>query len=173
MSGHRDGAVVWLTGVPAAGKSTLAARLDARLREAHVPAGVLDSDDLREVLVPRPGHEPEARDGFYQTLAGLAALLARRGLVVVVAATAHRRAWRDRARALAPRYLEVYVATPLAECRARDPKGLYGSPAVLAQLPGGGVAYEPPLHPDVVAPHGDDPQVVDAVLARLEIGGVG
>ena len=73
MSGHRDGAVVWLTGLPAAGKSTLAARLDARLREAHVPAVVLDSDDLREVLVPRPGHEPEARDGFYQTLAGLAA----------------------------------------------------------------------------------------------------
>ena len=65
------------------------------------------------------------------------------------------------------------LATPLAECRARDPKGLYGSPAVLAQLPGGGVAYEPPLHPDVVAPHGDDPQVVDAVLARLEIGGLG
>jgi adenylylsulfate kinase len=169
VSDRPRGAVVWLTGLPAAGKSTLAARLDGRLRAASVPAVVLDSDELREVLVPRPGHAPEARDAFYRTLAGLAALLARRGLVVVVAATAHRRVWRDHARALAPRYLEVHVATPVAECRARDPKGLYGSPAVLAQLPGGGVAYEAPLHPDVVAQHGDDPHAVDAVLARLAI----
>ncbi len=167
------GAVVWITGLPAAGKSTLANRLEARLREARVATVVLDSDDVREVLIPRPGHDPEARDGFYRTLAGLAALLARRGVVVVVAATAHRRVWRDHARALAPRYVEVYVATPVDECRARDPKGLYHTPAVLAQLPGGGVAYEPPLHPDAIAPHGDDPRVVDAVLARLEIGGTG
>lgn len=167
----RAGAVVWLTGLPAAGKSTLAARLDARLREARVPAVVLDSDEVREVLVPRPGHEPDARDAFYRSLAGLAALMARRGLIVVVAATAHRRIWRDHARAIAPRYVEVHVATPVEDCRARDPKGLYHDPAVLALLPGGGVAYEPPLHPDVIAPHGDDPRVVDAVLALLEVGG--
>ncbi len=52
------GAVVWLTGLPASGKSTLATRLEARLREARVPAVVLDGDEVREVLVPSPGHDP-------------------------------------------------------------------------------------------------------------------
>jgi adenylylsulfate kinase len=165
------GAVVWLTGLPASGKSTLANRLDARLREARVPAVVLDGDEVREVLVPRPGHDDDGRDRYYRTLAGLAALLSRRGLVAIVAATAHRRVWRDLARARAPRFVEVHVATPLDECRRRDPKGLYAHADRLAALPGAGVPYEPPEHPDVVAPAGDDARAADAVLALLGVGG--
>lgn len=166
------GAVVWLTGLPASGKSTLATRLEARLREARVPAVVLDGDEVREVLVPPPGHDPAGRDACYRTLAGLAALLARRGQVAIVAATAHQRAWRELARARAPRFVEVHVATPVDECRRRDPKGLYATAAIAAALPGAGVAYEPPLCPDVIAPHGDDPRAADAVLALLGVGGL-
>jgi adenylylsulfate kinase len=164
------GAVVWLTGLPASGKSTLAARLDARLRELRVAAVVLDGDEMREAIVPRPGHEPAERDAYYRTIAGLAVLLARRGLVVLVAATAHQRAWRDVARERAPRFVEVHVATPLDECRRRDPRGLYARSTWLPELPGVNVAYEAPEHPDVVARHGDDPGTVDAVLAALGIG---
>lgn len=164
------GAVVWLTGLPASGKSTLAERIAAHLREVRVPSVVLDGDDVRDVLVPHPGHDEADRDAFYQTLGGLAALLARRGLVVVVAATAHRRAWRDHARHRAPRFVEVHVATPLDECRRRDPKGLYARAASLPDLPGVGVAYEAPLHPDVVAARGDDAASASAVLALLGIG---
>jgi adenylylsulfate kinase len=166
------GAVVWLTGLPASGKSTLAERIAAALREARVAAVVLDGDEVREVIEPRPGHEPAARDAFYRTLAGLAALLARRGLVVLVAATAHRRAWRAHARELAPRFVEVHVATPLDECRRRDPRGLYARSASLPELPGVNVAYEPPEHAELVAPHGDDPRAADAVLALLGVGGI-
>ncbi len=167
-----DGAVVWFTGLPASGKTTLAERLAGQLRAARVPAVVLDGDEVRDVLVPRPGHDLDGRDAFYRTLAGLASLLAHRGLIAIVAATAHRRGWRDAARARAPRFVEVYVATDVDECRRRDPKGLYGRDETLAALPGQGVVYEVPEHPDLIAPHGDDPRIVDAVLALLRVGGV-
>ena len=167
-----DGAVVWLTGLPGSGKSTLAARIAVALREARVPAVVLDGDEVREALVPRPAYDDAGRDGFYRSLGQLAVLLARQGLVVVVPATAHRRVWRDQTRRRAPRFVEVHVDTPLAECRRRDPKGLYARAAALPDLPGAAAPYEAPLEPEVVAPGGGDGRTVSAVLALLGIGGV-
>lgn len=163
------GVVVWLTGLPASGKSTLAARIAARLRGERRAVVVLDGDEVRDALVPRPGHDEVARDGFYRSLAGLAALLARQELVVLVPATAHRRAWRALARALAPRFIEVHVATPLDECRRRDPKGLFARAAALPELPGVGVEYEAPEPADVVAAGGGDGRTVDTVLALIGI----
>jgi adenylylsulfate kinase len=167
-----SGAVVWITGLPASGKSTLAGKLATRLREAKRAVLILDSDEVRAALVPSPGYDEAGRDGFYATLAGLAALVARQGLIAIVPATGHRRTWRERARALAPRFLEVHVATPLVECRRRDPKGLYARAAELPDLPGADIPYEPPLAPDVVAAEGGNASTVDAILALLEIGGI-
>jgi adenylylsulfate kinase len=144
-----SGVVVWLTGLPRSGKSTMAQALADELRAAGRATALLDGDEVRATLVPRPGYDPTGRDDFYATLGGLAALLARQGLVVLVAATAHRRAHRDAARARSPRFLEVHVATPIELCRGRDPAGLYRSAARDA-LPGVGAAYEPPLAPEVV-----------------------
>jgi len=164
------GAVVWLTGPPASGKSTLARRLAERLRALGREPLVLDGDEARAALVPRPGYDDAGRDGFYRTLGGLAVLAAAQGLIVIVAATAHRRVWRDLVRDRAPRFVEVHVATPIDECRRRDPKGLYARTDAGAALPGRGVPYEPPTAPEVVAPRGDDPAVVDAILAQLGCG---
>lgn len=163
------GAVVWVTGLPSAGKSTLARRVQAGLAARGRPAALLDGDEVRRCLVPGPGHLPAERDAFYETLARLAALLARQGLVSLVAATAHRQAHRDRARELAPRFVEVFVRTPAAECERRDAKGLY---ALFRQgkaplLPGPGVPYEEPRAAEVVADGGQDDRAVEAVLARL------
>lgn len=163
------GAVVWLTGLPASGKSTLAARIAARLREARRPTLVLDSDDVRGALVPAHGYDEAGRDAFYRSLVNLACVAARQHLIVVVAATAHRRIWRALAREHAPRFIEVHVATPLDECRRRDPRGLYARGE--AAVPGVGVAYEPPLAPELVAPSGDDAVTADRVLALLGIAG--
>ena len=159
------GAVVWLTGLPSSGKSTLALRMLGRLREVARPAAVLDGDEVRDALVPRPGYTLGERDAFYTTLGRLAALLARQGLVVIVAATAHRREWRDRARALAPRFLEVHLDAPAAECRRRDAKGLYAR--AVAGLPGAGVEYEAPETPDVAAFGGEDVSALQRILERL------
>jgi adenylylsulfate kinase len=164
-----SGAVVWITGLPASGKSMLAARLLARLRELGRCVAVLDGDDVRAALDPAPGYDPAARDAFYRTLARLAATLARQGHVVLVPATAPRRSQRAAARAAAPRFLEVHVATSLAECERRDPKGLYrrARRGEAPDLPGLGAAYEPPLAADVVASGGEDEQAVAATLALL------
>lgn len=152
-----NGTVVWFTGLPASGKSTLAERV--RERTGGI---LLESDALREVL---EADRYEERDAFYRRLGALAALLARQGHIVLVAATAPRAEHRDHARALAPHFVEVYVATPLAECERRDPKQLYARARAGAAplLPGVGVPYEPPRAPEVTATGGLDEQAVIAV----------
>lgn len=167
-----SGAVVWLTGLPSSGKSTFAGRLVARLRAVGRPAVVLDGDEVRDALVPRPGYTPEERDSFYATLARLAALLARQELVVLVAATGHRRTYRDQARALTPRFLEVFLDVPAEECRRRDRKGLYAQAAggTVPNLPGAGAEFEPPKAPEVVARGGEDAGALDQILSRLDAG---
>jgi adenylylsulfate kinase len=164
-----SGAVVWISGLPSSGKSTLARRIQARLRAADVAAAVLDGDQVRAALDPRPGYDPESRSRFYGTLARLAALLARQGLVAIVAATTHRSAFRERARALAPRFVEVFVDVPIEACAARDTKGLYAAArrGSVTELPGVGSGFERPVSPDVVAAGGEDlaaPEAVERIL---------
>jgi len=163
------GAVVWVTGLPSSGKSTLARALADRLRARGETAAVLDGDELRAALHPAPGFGPEERAAFYATLGDLAALLAGQGLVAIVAATGHRRTFRDRARAAARRFLEVFVDVPAATCAARDAKGLWAAAraGTAPELPGHGVPYEPPLAPEVVAAGGEDPAAVERILALL------
>lgn len=165
----RPGPVAWLTGLPASGKTTLARRVVARLRAAGVAALLLDSDEVREALGRPAGRGSAERADFYLALARLAALAARQGLTVVVAATAHRRLHRARARARCPRFLEVHVATPAAECARRDPKGLWAAARAgrARGLPGAGAAYEPPLRPEVTATGGMDRRALRAIAARL------
>jgi adenylylsulfate kinase len=157
------GVVVWITGLPASGKSTLAARIRERLvsRRSCV---VLDGDEIREALGAH-AYGTADRDELYSALSRLAAIIARQELVVLVAATAPRRAHRELARSLAPRFVEVYVETPLAECERRDPKGLYARARAgdAPMLPGVGASYEAPESPEVIARDGRDDKAVDAV----------
>ena len=163
------GVVVWFTGLPSSGKSTLARSVAAELAAGGLRPCILDGDEVRAALVPTPGYEPGARDDFYTTLGNLAALLADQGHVALVAATAHRAAHRERARSAAPQFLEVHVATDLDECERRDAKRLYARArrGELTAVPGVGEPYEVPEAPDVVAPHGDDPAAVTAVVAAV------
>lgn len=159
------GTVVWFTGLPASGKSTLAARVRDAL---DTPSILLDSDELR-VALGMFGYSDDERAAFYRAVAGFAALLARQGHLVLVAATAPRRSQRDHARTLAPRFIEVWLRVDPATCAERDIKGLYAKArrGEAPTLPGLGELYEPPLVPDVIADGGEDTSAVAAIIARL------
>ncbi len=163
------GAVAWVTGLPSSGKSTFAGRLRDRLVALGRGAVLLDGDAVRAALVPPPGYDPAARAAFYETLGNLALALADQGLVAIVAATGHRRAFRDRLRGRAPRFVEVLVDVPAEVCAARDPKGLWtrARAGTAPELPGAALSYEPPLAPEVVATGGEDAGAVEAAAALL------
>jgi adenylylsulfate kinase len=154
---------VWITGLPASGKSTVTAALKAQLSERGVQAAVLESDVLRQVLAgDRPYSDPyssEGRDAFYRQMVALGLVLLEQGVPVIFDATANRRAYRDRARQGFTRFLEVYVDVPLEVCMARDPKGIYRSAATgeAGNVPGLQEPYEPPESPELVV-HGDNPE---------------
>ena len=147
----KQGFAVWITGLPASGKSTMATSLAAALRARGIDVEVLESDALRQVFTPHPSYDEKERDEFYGQIAHLGALLSRHGIAVIFDATANLRVYRDRARREIPRFLEVYVDTPLEVCMSRDPKGIYREGRA---VPGLQAAYEPPLDPDLVI-HGD------------------
>jgi bifunctional enzyme CysN/CysC len=168
-----DGTVVWLTGLPGAGKSTLATRIQERLGGRSSGAVVLDGDEVRAALGLPAGRGPSERDAFYAALAALASLLARQGLTVIVAATANRAVHRERARSLAPSFVEVHVATPAAECERRDSKGLYAAARAgrATGVPGVDAPYETPSRPDVVASGGEDVTAVERAVELVAVRG--
>lgn len=163
---------VWLTGLPACGKSAIARELLRLLHERGVDAAVLESDVLRTQLTPYPRYDEGERDRFYAALAHLGAFLARHGTPVVFDATANRRRYRGEARRQIARFAEVFVDTPLEVCAARDPKGLYRAAREgrSATLPGAQAAYEPPERPELVirGDAGTPEEGARAVIGLLE-----
>ncbi|HEX3775248.1 MAG TPA: adenylyl-sulfate kinase [Polyangiaceae bacterium] len=166
-----SGMVVWFTGLPSSGKSQLAQRVLSELNAATRPCCLLDGDRVRELLRPKPGYSPAERDNFYATLALLAAELANQGLIVLVAATALRRAYRERARAAAPRFVEVWLNASTEECRSRDAKRLYASFArgQVSNLPGADAEYEVPETPEVSAFGAKDDAAVSKILEHIGV----
>ena len=163
---------VWVTGLPASGKSTLAGFLKVQLAGRGIDVAVLESDVLRQIFTPHSRYDEEERDCFYQQIAYVGALLTQHGVPVIFDATANRRIYRDRARRQIPRFVEVYVACPLELCMSRDPKGIYrkAREAGASTVPGLNASYEPPQYPDVLI-HGDrEPLELAAqrVIAKLQ-----
>lgn len=148
----KPGFVLWFVGRPAAGKSTLAYLLHERLTHEGIASCVLDSDELRTFLTPQPTYSDQERDWFYAALVGLAGVLSRNGVHVLIAATGQRQVYRAAAYAQLPHFAEIYVHCSLVTCQERDPKGLYAraEAGVLAHLPGAGALFEPPLAPALI-----------------------
>jgi adenylylsulfate kinase len=169
-----EGFALWMTGLPASGKSTLARAVAERLRERGLEVQILDSDSLRAVLTPEPSYTREERDWFYRVMVYLGTLLANHGINVIFAATAHRRRYRDRARKAFSRFAEVHLACPLEVCMARDEKGIYEKArrGEADTVPGLQVPYEAPAHPEVVVyPAESSPrEAAEDVLRQLKEG---
>ena len=166
-----QGFAVWLTGLPASGKSSITRELVKQLQARGVTAVVLESDAMRKILTPEPSYSEEERDRFYRALASIGEVITRSGTNVIFDATANRREYRDRARRLINKFIEVYVACPLEVCAKRDPKGLYAQAALkkTTTMPGLQAAYEPPLKPDLTLDGQAPPETgVVLVLDKLK-----
>jgi len=172
LMGH-DGKVVWLTGLPGSGKSTIADEAVRRLHALGVHTFVLDGDNVRTGLNKDLGFTAEDRAENVRRVAEVAKLMREAGLVVFVALVSPYRSDREAAAALFEdgQYLEVYVDTPVEVCAERDPKGLYAKAAAgdLPNMTGVGQGYEVPEDPDLVL-HGTgdlDTEVTRMVEAIL------
>ncbi|MFB7493511.1 adenylyl-sulfate kinase [Streptomyces sp. NPDC056161] len=150
-----SGATVWLTGLPSAGKTTIAHELAGRLRASGHLVEVLDGDEIREFISAGLGFSRADRHTNVQRIGFLAELLARNGvkaLVPVIAPYADSRAAvRERHEENGTSYVEVHVATPVEVCSVRDVKGLYARQAAgeLTGLTGVDDPYEEPEKPDL------------------------
>jgi bifunctional enzyme CysN/CysC len=144
---RHNGAVVWLTGLPASGKSTLARALERRLFGNGGSPVLLDGDTLRAGLNSDLGFSAADRTENIRRLAEVATHLARNGHIAIVAAVSPSREDREAARRIADTaFREIYVATPAEVCESRDPKGHYAK-ARAGSLPaftGTGNDYQPP-----------------------------
>jgi adenylylsulfate kinase len=145
------GVAIWITGLPASGKSTIVAALKPQLESLGHSVEVLESDEVRRALTATPTYSQMERDLFYRALALMGAKLVAHGVTVIFDATASRREYRDFARSLIPRFLEVAVECPLETCMQRDYKGTYkrGQRGESSTVPGLQSPYEPPLNPDL------------------------
>ncbi len=168
------GATVWLTGLPAAGKSTIGAALEQRLVAAGRFAYLLDGDNLRHGICADLGFSADDRARNILRAGEMARLFADAGAVAIVALVSPLAAARDEVRALHAdrglRFIEVFVNTPIAVCARRDPKALYARARAgeIHGFTGVDDPYEPPSHPELVLnPEVDVRAAVDAMLALL------
>ena len=148
-----DGLTVWFTGLPSAGKTTLAGGLADLLAGKGLSVELLDGDELRTNLTRDLGFSRSDRGENVRRVGYVANLLSRNGIVAICALISPYREDRDAVRALHEgRFFEIHVATPLSVCAARDVKGLYARQQAgsLKGLSGVDDPYEPPAQPELV-----------------------
>nr|WP_307815512.1 adenylyl-sulfate kinase [Streptomyces sp. 7-21] len=175
MSDTGKGATIWLTGLPSAGKTTIARALAKKLESEGQRVEVLDGDELRTFLTAGLGFSREDRHTNVQRIGYVAELLASHGVKVLVPVIApyaeSREAVRKRHQEAGTGYLEVHVATPVEVCAQRDVKGLYAKQAAgeLSGLTGVDDPYEVPVDPDLrIAAHQQTiEESADALYALL------
>ncbi len=171
-SGHR-GAVIWLTGLSGAGKSTIAQALERELFHRAMHTYVLDGDNIRHGLNSNLGFSPEDREENIRRVSEVAKLMADAGAVVITAFISPYRMDRRRAREIAlegnAEFIEVFVEAPLEVCETRDPKSLYKKARAgeIRDFTGIGAPYEAPEDPEIVV-HTDEQTVDESVATILE-----
>jgi adenylyl-sulfate kinase len=173
--GSEKGVLLWFTGIPASGKSTIGGEVEGRLRALGQNVENLDADEVRASISPDLKYTEADRDLNTKRLAYIGRLLTRNGTHTIVAAVSSRRSHRDRAREWTDRFFECHVKTSVEECRRRDPKGLYARAdrGEVNDIAGVHMPYEEPESPELVV-ETDGKSVsecVDMVMAELESRG--
>jgi len=151
-SSSTQGFVIWLTGLPGSGKTTTAKRLERELRARGYRVETLDGDEVRKSLSPDLGFSRTDRETHGRRVAYVSYLLARNGIITIVALISLFHSVRDFARKLIGSFVEVWVKCSVETRRVRDPKGLYKGAIAgkVSNLTGLQDPYEPPLNPEVI-----------------------
>jgi adenylylsulfate kinase len=146
-----QGTVIWLTGLPSSGKTTLADAVADSMKRYGMPVEVLDGDEIRRSLSADLSFSSEDRQEHARRVILLSKLLSRNGINVVVPLISPYRKTRELARREVGRFIEVYVKCPLEECIRRDVKGLYAKALCgeITEFTGISDPYEPPETPEV------------------------
>ena len=151
LHGHR-GVTIWLTGLSASGKSTVANAVSAALHERKVSTFVLDGDNIRHGLNRDLGFSPEDREENIRRIGEVARLFTAAGIVNMTAFISPYRSDREIARNLQPEtFIEVYCNTPIEVCEQRDPKGIYKKARAgeIKEFTGIAAPYEAPNNPEI------------------------
>ena len=170
----QQGATVWFTGLPGAGKTTVATAVEARLIDAGRNAYRLDGDNLRHGVCSDLGFSKDDRETNVGRVGEMAKLFADSGTVALVALVSPYAQCREKVREQHENeglvFIEVYVNTPKQECVRRDPKGLYAraQSGELQGMTGVDDPYERPRAPEVeLTPELDVEAAADVVLNAL------
>lgn len=172
---RQRGFVLWMTGLPASGKSTIGQEVKRRLESDYGRyVELLDGDEVRKGLSSDLGLSREDREEHARRVSYLAKVLARNGVISIVALISPYRSSRQRAKELVGErdFVEVYVKASLATCEKRDPKGLYAKArrGEITNMTGIQDPYEPPLSPDVAidTEAGTPEESAEALIRALE-----
>ncbi|HEY3862870.1 MAG TPA: adenylyl-sulfate kinase [Verrucomicrobiae bacterium] len=169
-NGHR-GRVVWLTGLSASGKSTIATDLERELFNLGQHVYVLDGDNMRHGLGSDLGFSPKDRKENIRRVGETAKLFAEAGIICITAFISPYRSDREMVRQIMEpgKFVEVYVNAPLEVCESRDPKGLYAKARAnqIKDFTGISAPYEPPSHPEMELPT-DQLTVAESVTRVIE-----
>lgn len=153
-SGKNKGAVIWLTGLPSSGKSTIAVELNALLSERGVNSYILDGDNIRHGLNKDLGFSPQDREENIRRISEVAKLFADSGFLVITAFISPYRKDRDRAKNILNKgdFIEVFIKADICVCAERDPKGLYkkAQQGRIKEFTGVSAPYEEPENPELV-----------------------
>ena len=153
ISSPNAGLVIWLTGIPASGKSTTANVLQQQLRKKGFRVEVLDGDEIRENLSPDLGFSKKDRELNAKRVTYISHLLSRNGVITIVALVSPFRSFREYARKfIGTPFVEVWVKCSVEICSKRDVKGIYKKAyrGIITNLTGVQDSYEPPLSSEVV-----------------------
>ena len=163
---------IWLTGIPASGKSTISILLKDYLQKKNIPVIILDGDEIRKTVSKDLGFSPQDRKEHNRRVIEIAKLLVKNNFTAIIPLISPYKETRKLARNEIPNFVEVYVKASLDACIKRDPKGLYqkAKNGEITNLTGLQSPYEEPENPEVIVDteKNSPQQCLDMITSKLQ-----